>query len=220
MIEPRIYGIADILRKGMPEEQLEYGGANLPKIGAMVAMAGDGDHLDIGTGFGASAIMAAMVKVEYGYSGKVYCLDPYNLPPNQALPGRIASTMNVFNENAVNLNVASRIVLTPRESYPLPTDLKDRQYESVYLDGDKTGMMPWLDFLSVRGIVRKFIAFGGFMEIYPSVMTGALRALSVGGWILHYKDGDYIMFRRPIDVRDWPSLTDEVRTQRVAAMHS
>ena len=217
LIDPKFYVLADLIRKELPRGKLEDDGANLPKLGAVVAMAGDGDHLDIGTGFGASAIMAAMVKREFKHEGNVYCVDPYSYPPDapkENLPGAGA-----LNENAVHFGLTDRLVLTPLPSYPIPVDIDNHKFVSAYLDGDKNGMAPWLDFLSARGLAEKFLSFNGFEEFHPGVMVAALRALTVGGWILHWKDGTFLNMRRPVDFSDYMKLPDAEKAKRRQASH-
>lgn len=45
-------------------------------LAQVVECAGDGDHLDIGTMWGGSAILAALVKDRMGLDGMVYTIDP------------------------------------------------------------------------------------------------------------------------------------------------
>ena len=55
------------------------GGISLPFLISMAQMAGPGDHVDIGTLYGASAIGVALMKKELEIDGKVYCIARYLL---------------------------------------------------------------------------------------------------------------------------------------------
>jgi SAM-dependent methyltransferase len=212
IVDPKFYILADMIRKELPKGRDAIEGESLPRLGAVVAMAGDGDHLEIGTGFGASAIMAALVKNEFNLGGKIYCIDPY--PKQEGKEDALQANIEALNENAVYFKVAEKLTLIPNASYPFPADLKDKLFVSGFIDGNHDGMAPWLDFLSVRGVVKKFLCFGGVEEFYPGVMVAALRALSIGGWILHWKDGNFISLRRPVDFSDWPKLSNVEKAKR------
>ena len=64
-------------------------GLSLPFLIGMIEAAPDGDHVDIGSLFGASAIAVALRKKELGHEGKVYCIDPYDSEERavQVVPG-------------------------------------------------------------------------------------------------------------------------------------
>lgn len=211
LIDPKFYMLAEMVRSemvnGVPDSP-----DSLPKLGAVVSMAGDGDHLEIGTGFGASAIMAALVKHEFNLGGKVWCIDPYLPPPEKT--DVLQANIEMLNENAVHFKVAEKLVLLPNRSLPLPEEVKEKSFVSAYIDGDHDGMAPWMDFLAIRGIVKKFMCFGGFEEFYPGVMVASLRALTIGGWILHYKAGNFISLRRPVDFSDWLKLKPAEQAKR------
>ncbi len=211
LIDPKFYMLAEMIRNDMPKGSPDDPDS-LPKLGAVVSMAGDGDHIEIGTGFGASAIMAALVKHEFNLAGHVYCIDPY-LPPEEKTDGLQAS-IEMLNENAVHFKIAEKLVLLPNKSLPLPTEVKEKNFVSAYIDGDHDGMSPWMDFLALRGIVKKFMCFGGFEEFYPGVMVASLRALTIGGWILHYKAGAFISLRRPVDYSDYAKLKPKEQAKR------
>jgi len=210
LIDPKFYMLAEMIRTDMPKGQPDSPDS-LPKLGAVVSMAGDGDHLEIGTGFGASAIMAALVKHEFNLGGKVWCIDPY-LPGEKA--DVLQASIEMLNENAVHFKVAEKLVLLPNKSLPLPEEVKEKAFVSAYIDGDHDGMAPWMDFLALRGIVKKFVCFGGFEEFYPGVMVAAIRALTIGGWILHYKAGNFISLRRPVDFSDYMKMKPAEQAKR------
>lgn len=64
----------EIKKKMVGEYQMW--GDQVGLLAQVVECAGDGDHLDIGTMWGGSAILAALVKKEMGLGGMVYTIDP------------------------------------------------------------------------------------------------------------------------------------------------
>lgn len=216
LIDPKFYVLADTLRKEMVRGKPEDDGGYLPKLGQIVALGGVGDYLEIGTGFGASAIMAGIVKADLKQDGEIICIDPYPRPENAPADYTGPKPQDLA-DNAAQFKVSGKITLIPSAGHPLPGELAEKKFPVIFIDGNHDGMTPWLDFLAIRPIATRFVCFGGFEECFPGVMVAALRALSIGGWILHYKDGNFISLRRPVDVSDWMTLSPEDRSKRRAA---
>jgi len=81
-------------------------GLSLPFLGSMVYLAGDGDHVDIGSLYGASAIMAAKIKERFNLKGIVYAIDPYDpitreiqAAPQPGMIGKLSATPEEFWKN-------------------------------------------------------------------------------------------------------------------------
>jgi len=208
IVDPKFYAIADVVRKDIDGRAAD-GGASLPALGKMVSLAGPGDHIEIGTLFGASAIVAALVKQEMGVTGNIYCVDPFmpreNINYNEDDPkvvGNREANLDLVLANFDKFKVSDRMVVVPQPSQPWPVDLETHEFVSAYIDGNHQAGMPWLDFLSLRDRVRNFIAFDNFEEAYPDVVTAGVRALSAGGWFLLYKEATFLALRRPFIVKD------------------
>ncbi len=60
------------------EGRVADAGVNLVFLASMVANAGDGDHVEVGTLFGASAVVVGLLKRLLGIKGDLYLIDPYN----------------------------------------------------------------------------------------------------------------------------------------------
>jgi len=93
------------------------------------AAAHNGDHLELGTLYGATAIMVALTKMTLGYNGKVYCVDNFSYRPEGPEP-----SADLVMENAKKFGVENYIVLLEGDTYPLPPDIINRHYESAYID--------------------------------------------------------------------------------------
>jgi predicted O-methyltransferase YrrM len=178
-------------------------GISLPWLGSMVATAGPGDHLDIGSLFGASAITAALVKKELGHKGKVICLDPYeprdpeigaNMPPE-----KLNGSPEALMANAEAFGV--ELELIQKRSQPWPEELEDAVFSSAFIDGDHIKPNPWLDFEECAKRTTGFIGFDNFEEEYGDVMDAVYKAMQTKEWFLHYKNHIFVSLRRTLPRR-------------------
>jgi len=184
------------------------GAISLPFLGSMVYLAGDGDHVDIGALYGASAIMAAKVKKRFDLKGTVYAIDPYDpvVRENQAAPqpgmqGQLSATPEEFWKNVDEFGLKDRIKLIQKRSYPWPEELKDKVFASAYIDGEHSGTGPWDDFLNLRGRVTKYIGCDNYEEEYPDVVSAMQQAMNTEDWFLFYKNVHFLALRRILPPR-------------------
>lgn len=129
----------------------------------VIAHAGHGDHLEIGTLFGGSAILAARIKEELGLDGKIVCVDPlngyYGYPHDPAsgvevTKGRVLSNARLF-------GVEKRLQLITKKSKPWPIDL-DRRFASAFIDGDHTFEGALDDWRAVESQVDKIVLIDNY----------------------------------------------------------
>jgi hypothetical protein len=179
-------------------------GASLPYLISMAIAAGPGDHCEIGSLWGASAVAVAFAKKEWGFPGTVYCIDPY-LPregtvsanPNSNIPpGTLSGSPEGLANNAVKFGVEDRIVLLQSKSQPWPGPVANSRFVSAYIDGDHVGQMPWYDFLELSKRTDHYIALDNFEEAYPAVMNAGLRAMNTGDWTCFYKNASFLALRK------------------------
>jgi hypothetical protein len=117
-----------------------YASRNREKHGLLaqsIRLAGDGDHLEVGTLYGASAILAAMTKKKYGLKGAVWCVDPFvdaDIDPSiKELTDYKVSLVRVLNNaSTMGVNVIPKKV--PFSEY----DIEGVKFASAYIDGDHT----------------------------------------------------------------------------------
>lgn len=174
-------------------------GLSLPFLLSMVATAGDGDHIDIGALYGASAIGAALIKKELGLEGQVYCIDPYDQETRDALvhgnPNTpVSATAEELMANAEFFGV--ELKLTQQNSHPWPEELKDNVFASAYIDGSHLGDDPKNDFLNLRGRTTGYIGTDNYEEEYPDVVSSMVFAMDTEDWFLYYKNLVFIALRR------------------------
>ena len=182
-------------------------GISLPYIAAMVENADDGNHVDIGSLFGASAITAALMKKKLGHEGKVYCIDPYNDEARQAAVSAsteqvqqlLSGTPEALMKNAEAMGV--ELELIQKESHPWPAELEDVTFATAYIDGDHKGDAPWNDFENLRGRTFGYIGTDNFEEEYPDVVAAMLKATDTEDWFLYYKNYIFLALRRVLPNR-------------------
>lgn len=211
-IYPESFEVIKELSKALQDKKFEGRiadtGINLVFLTSMVANAGDGDHIEIGTLFGASAIAAAMIKKKLGLKGEVYGIDPYddkvrkesiamlNDEPNELLVGNLKAV----HKNAKLFDVKVNII--KKYADPWPKELKDNIFVSAYIDGDHMNDMPYTDFKNLSERVSDYIGFDNYEEGYPDVVGGANKAISESeDWVLFYKNGSFLALRRRLPSR-------------------
>ena len=206
--------VNDKLKAGTFQGRVADNGVNLVFLMSMVANAGDGDHVEIGTLFGASAIVAALIKKELGLEGDVYCIDPYDdkarsadIKMVDAKSGERSEDQSLLNgtPEAVRANAKLfdvKLKLVQAYSDPWPDELKDNTFASAYIDGDHLHDMPYKDFMSLSERTSDYIGFDNYEEGYPDVLGGLNKVLNENkDWVLFYKNATFAALRRRLPPR-------------------
>ena len=130
-----------------------------------VARAGPGDYVEIGTAFGASAILAALTKRVFQIPGEIYCID--NFAKEKLSP-------EIVVRNARHFGVDNMIHICVANSHPWP--LGDKKFVFGLIDGDHAGSMPARDFINMNKRVTNYIMFDdiGFSNI--GLLCGRIKA--------------------------------------------
>jgi hypothetical protein len=158
----------------------------------------DGDHLEIGTMHGGSAIVAALVKREFGFGGNVVCIDPldgyytgtryeFEVDPVTFVP----ITIETIRENEKRFGVELEIVQA--RSHPFP--IHDRTFTTAYIDGGHTGDTPILDFINASACTTGFIVFDNCDERHRDVMKACRIAEQI--WTPYKREGITCIVRHP-----------------------
>lgn len=154
----------------------------------------DGNHLEIGTLHGGSAIVVALLKKEHGFTGNVYCIDPldgYYLDSNcpqkwQAMIDPISKvpiSIETIKENIKRFDVELNII--QKSSIPYP--LNGEAFSTAYIDGDHWGNVPTLDFMNIQSHIEKFITFDNCDDRHPSVQSACRYAEKI--WMPYKREG-------------------------------
>jgi hypothetical protein len=182
------------------------GGISLPFLISMAQQAGDGDHVDIGTLYGASAIGVALMKKELGIKGDVYCIDPYDdevrdelVHAGDGLSTPVSASEEALFHNAEHFGVELKLI--KEYSHPWPKELENNTFASAYIDGDHVGNGPRNDFENLAGRVSGYIGTDNFEEEYPDVVASMIEAMNTPEWFLLYKNLIFIALRRILPMR-------------------
>lgn len=156
-----------------------------------------GDHVEIGSLYGASAILAAMVKIKFGMYGDIYCIDPLDdrhRVPTDVETGMMA-TRRLFWDNMEKFEVSERVNLVTKSSYPWP--YSNHRFATAYIDGDHWGGIPQKDWESVDKYVAYMVVFDDYTYEKPDVQDACLLAAQSPKWIpVHISGNTFIVRRR------------------------
>lgn len=136
-----------------------------------------GIHIDIGTHFGGSAILAALVKP----SGRVISIDA-------RIGGHWITkslTAERVEENIHHFGVDDKIELVTAWSHPFPVDVIP---SSVFIDGDEddesTNGGVLNDWNNVKDITTDYVIFHDCRSVYPGVVRTVTKAKKDKNWNL------------------------------------
>ena len=168
-------------------------GISLPWACQMAINAGAGDHLEIGTSWGASAIAVALAKRAAGLPGKVYCIDPYEKRYANKKTSLKFATISGAKRNIKAAEVDITIIRA--SSDPFPEKLKGHKFVSAYIDGSHLGDMPYKDLMACAERTQHFIGMDNYEEGYPDVLDAVHKFASQQEWNLYFKNFLFVAFR-------------------------
>ena len=154
------------------------------------------DHVEIGTFYGGTAILAALVKKQFKMHGQIYCVDPFEHRPDAMqdyITDDMATTEKVMT-NAEKFGVADRIVLVPHYSYPWP--IENKRFGTGYIDGDHWSGDPTKDWKSLKERVSYAIMFDDYVQNKPDVIMAVNLAMQDPRWMMIHASGSHIIMRR------------------------
>ena len=165
-------------------------------LAQMVFDARHSDHVEIGTLFGASAILVAMVKKEFGMHGKVHCVDPLEMRKSviDDLGASLRATSDVVMENAAKFDVDDRIELHLKYSSPWP--LGDQVFGTGYIDGDHWNGQTMRDWLSMKQHVSYGIVIDDYCQGKPEVAETVVAAINDPDWTIVHVAGTMAFLRK------------------------
>ena len=163
---------------------------NLEVVMKYVDKAGQGDHVEIGTLHGASAIAAALIMNQRNRPpyDKVMCIDPLNgyyasIAPREDmldLQSGVPVTSKVLYDNLWKFGVNPRVIVNSVSSRD--ADLNDWTFSTAYIDGDHQGEAPWLDWLLVKDRTTEYVLFDNYDDIHPDVCSVCEKASKDPDW--------------------------------------
>ena len=142
-----------------------------------------GDHLEIGCGWGGSAIIAALGKQAARRKGIVASVDQftgwYGGHDPHAKTSRYP-TREIIGQNLDIFGVTDRVRLMRAKTPPLPKGAKEMTFSTCFIDGNHKWPFPWTDFEEVRNIVTDLIVFHDSHK--PGVRDAVKQVVATGEW--------------------------------------
>jgi tRNA A58 N-methylase Trm61 len=147
----------------------------------------EGDHLEIGTAYGASAIVAALAMEFIGRDGKIVCIDP--------MEGELAhSSLEVFWQNTKALKVDDKIEFFQQKSQPYP--LGDRRFGTALIDGDHSTECVTEDWKNVSNVTLSHIMLHDYGQIFSVRKAVRDVVLPDENWAISHACGWSLIMKR------------------------
>lgn len=150
-------------------------------LAKMVVDAGPGDHVEIGTLWGGTAIIAALAKRMAGIPGRVFTIDTMGSGgfwTASGDPGADNKTPSpdIIKENLERLGVDDIVVPIRADSKTIP--LPTIRPVSVFIDGDHEYPGAIADWKYAQKYCQRFIAFHDYLPEYAGVYKAVNEAAS------------------------------------------
>jgi len=163
-----------------------------------VLKAGGGNHLEIGTLFGGSAIAVALLKREYEQSGMVFCIDPLNGYYGKDRPdiSDVPVSVETLFDNIGEFYLGNRISVIKSISSPVYENLVDIKFSTAYIDGEHSNNVPYLDWNGLKALVTKYVVFDNCADTHPDVQFACNMANKDFDWKEVYNSGISYVVKR------------------------
>jgi len=158
--------------------------------------AGGGNHLEIGTLFGGSAIAVALLKKYYNQDGIVICIDPLNgyYGNENDISGVLVNPHSLF-RNINQFHVGERIAVI--RAYSQDVKFSGIKFTTAYIDGKHDEMMPRVDWWKCENLVSKYVIFDNYGDKFPDVKLACSMATNAPGWQFEFQDSiTYVVKRK------------------------
>ena len=183
----------------------KYGDVELDNVHVLldfVSRAGGGNHLEIGTLFGGSAIAVALLKLQLGQTGVIVCIDPldgyYKMDGSGDDKSGIPVTPETLFRNIESFFVEDRI-LVMRAYSQLCSNL-GIQFSTAYIDGDHKRGVPLSDWDLVKDMVSKYVIFDNCDELHPEVVLACEYAEQDPLWQCVYNKSISFVLERIVEM--------------------
>lgn len=181
--------IAKIIDKKFAVGEMVGRACNIPHdyglLAQAVVNAGHGDHIETGTLWGASAIVAALAKKKFNMDGVVYCVDPLDGyygagKPDHIHTGAKTPTADLVLQNFRVMKVLPVLVKMKSDPFPDPISFKMDSFASGFIDGDHWDNGPQRDWENVSQRTSRYIVFDNYDNQHPAIV----KAVRDAGWTL------------------------------------
>jgi predicted O-methyltransferase YrrM len=146
------------------QETIEGGCGCPPDDMAVLAQtvknAGDGDYLELGTFFGGSAILASLVKKEFGIKGEVWAIDDLEFYKNERSAGLIM-------RNAEKMGASINLTIAKTSPFPY----RNKKFNCIFIDAGHDISSVFQDWVTIRQYATKYVAFHDYSPGYEGVIA-------------------------------------------------
>ena len=168
----------------------KYGDIKLDNVDVLlwyIAKAGEGNHLEIGTLFGGSAIAVALMKQQLNQTGIIVCIDPLDgYYTKEDISGVPVTPKSLFS-NIDKFKVGNRILVM--RTYSQLCYYLDMQFFTAYIDGYHENGVPLHDWLYVKDLVSRYVIFDNWGNQHPDVQEACKIASDDPEWKCVYSKG-------------------------------
>ncbi len=166
---------------------------------------GLGIHLDIGTLYGVSAIMAALIKKRHFQSSPVVCVDffdQYYGSGKDPITPDVPISVKVLRENLEMFDVAEQVIIIASPSYPAPLELSQIgvDYSTVLIDGDHKDQGPLNDFYTARRLKTQYVVFHDYVPGKPDVVSACNAVRVYPDWVPVHLSGATFVFEKKVEL--------------------
>ena len=166
---------------------------------------GLGIHLDIGTLYGASAIVAALIKKRHFRSSPVVCVDPFDQyygKGKDPITPDIPISVKTLRENLEMFDVAEQVIIISSPSYPAPIELSQIgiDYSTVLIDGDHNDQGPLNDFYTAQRLKAQYVIFHDYTPGKPDVVSACNAVRVYPSWVPVHLSGASFVFEKKVEL--------------------
>ena len=144
-----------------------------------------GDHLEIGTAFGGTAVIALKAMDYCERDGKVVCIDPFGEDKSDTVYKAVEKE---FWKNIERFGVEDRIEHIKKVSHPLPIK-NGRRFATALIDGNHDYEYVLNDWMNLKDMVDNYIMFHDYRKLgvkrvvdEHAVLEKGWSLSSVHGW--------------------------------------
>jgi cephalosporin hydroxylase len=119
---------------------------------AQVIFNSKGEHLEIGSAYGGSLMVAIKAMDEVGRKDKVVCIEPFGEDKRDTLHKAVEKE---FWRNVEHFGIKDRFELVKEFSQPFP--IEERKFGTAFIDGDHSFECVLSDWLNTKDIVSRYI---------------------------------------------------------------
>lgn len=150
-------------------------------LAEVIARVPGGIHVEIGSHWGGTAILAAMLQ---NSSGMVYAIDP--IGKNGFYGGmdpftHLVPSPESMQENFITFDVSKKIKHIDEFSHPWPVNI---QMDTAFIDGDHSFPVVLHDWMNIRERCSEYVVFDNVEREFPHVEEVFSLACNDPGWEL------------------------------------